>query len=144
MARGKEAVMTPNTTYLTRLVGLFLLILAVAELSQPATLAKTEIAMVSQPALLLVVGLITLLAGLALVLAHNIWSGGPAAILVTVLGWMLLFKGAALVILPSSTWEAIVEASGFPTHYSLYSIPSLLLGAYLTRAGFSARSIGNS
>jgi hypothetical protein len=85
-----------------------------------------------------------LLAGLALVLAHNIWFGRPSAIVVTALGWLLLLKGAALVIIPSDIWAAIVEASGFPSHYLLYSVPSLLLGAYLTRAGFSARSIRNS
>ena len=44
--------------------------------------------------------MLTLVAGLAIVLAHNVWRGGAMAVVVTVLGWLLLLKGAALVVIP--------------------------------------------
>lgn len=130
--------MPSQTRYLSRLLGLFLLILAAAELTQPATMAATETAMVNDPALLLIAGMLTLSAGLAIVLAHNVWHDGLAPVVVTTLGWLLLLKGAALVMVPPNLWRSLVQASGFPSHYALFSLPSLVLGAYLTIAGFAA------
>jgi hypothetical protein len=45
-----------------------------------------SIALISAPALLFVLGMVTLLAGLAVVLAHNVWTGGLTPVLVSVVG----------------------------------------------------------
>jgi len=37
---------------------------------------ETVTALVQNPSMMLILGVITLAAGLAMVLAHNIWSGG--------------------------------------------------------------------
>jgi putative exporter of polyketide antibiotics len=131
--------MTPRTLYLCRLLGIFLLILTAAEIVQRSALAETAIVLVRDPALLLICGMLTLVAGLAIVLAHNVWRGGAAAVLVTILGWLMLLKGAALVIIPAGSWPAIVQASRFADFYPVYGILPLVLGVYLTFAGFSAR-----
>jgi hypothetical protein len=34
-------------------------------------------------------------------------------VVVTVLGWLLLLKGAALVVIPPAAWDGIVQASHF-------------------------------
>ncbi|MGD0109568.1 MAG: hypothetical protein ABSC06_36905 [Rhodopila sp.] len=131
--------MTPRTLYLCRLLGIFLLILTAAEIVQRSTLAETAIALARDPALLLISGMLTLLGGLAIVLAHNVWRGGLAPVLVTILGWLMLLKGAALVIIPAASWPAIVQASGFADFYPVWGTLPLVLGVYLTFAGFSAR-----
>jgi hypothetical protein len=59
----------PRTIYLSRLLGLFLLVLAAAELTQRSTLAATAMEFANSPALLLISGMLTLVAGLAIVLA---------------------------------------------------------------------------
>jgi uncharacterized membrane protein len=129
--------MTPRTRYLCRLLGLFFLILATAVLAQRSTLAQTTTEIANSPALLLVSGMLTLLSGLGVVLAHNVWRGGPAPLVVTILGWLLLLKGAALVIIPPAAWVGIVQASRFADLYPWYGLVPLVLGAYLTFAGFS-------
>jgi hypothetical protein len=128
----------PRTIYLSRLLGLFLLVLAVAEVIQRSTLAATAIEFANSPALLLISGMLTLVAGLAIVLAHNVWRGGATPVVVTVLGWLLLLKGAALVVIPPAAWDGIVQASHFADLYGLYGVLPLVLGVYLTFAGFRA------
>jgi hypothetical protein len=130
--------MTPRTLYLSRLLGLSLLILAVAELVQRAALADTALAIVNAPPLLLLYGLLTLVAGLAIVLGHNVWHGGLMPVVVTILGWLLLLKGAALVVIPGNQWVGIVQASHFASLYVLYGVLPAVLGIYLTAAGFAA------
>jgi vacuolar-type H+-ATPase subunit I/STV1 len=93
------------------------------------------------PLMMFVLGLLTLIAGLAMVLAHNIWSGGVLPVVVTILGWLTLAKGLMFLILFSS------DAAGFylgTLHYSqlfyLYMAICLALGAYLTYGGFASTS----
>jgi hypothetical protein len=128
--------MTPRTRYLSRLIGLFLLVLAAAELTQRSILAATALQIVSSPALLMVCGMLTLTAGLAIVLGHNVWRGGATPVVVTILGWLMLLKGAALVVIPPASWAGIVRASGFANHDVWYGLPTIVLGAYLTFSGF--------
>src|ERR1700733_8733833 len=89
-----EATMTPRTIYLSCLLGLSLMILAVAEIVQRSILAHTALAIVGSPPLLLVCGVLTLVAGVTIVVGHNVWRGGLMPVVVTILGWLLLFKGA--------------------------------------------------
>jgi hypothetical protein len=91
--------MSPLTRYLSRLLGVFLLVTAVSEWTQPGLLTVVAPAMVDQPALLWVSGMLTFVSGLAIVLGHNVW-GDPAAAVVSLLGWMMTIKGAALLLVP--------------------------------------------
>ena len=83
-----EVTMSPLTRYLSRLLGVFLLVTAVSEWTQPGLLTVVAPAMVDQPALLWVSGMLTFASGLAIVLGHNVW-GDPAAAVVSLLGWMM-------------------------------------------------------
>jgi hypothetical protein len=46
----------------------------------------------------LILGIITLAAGLAMVLAHNIWSGGALVVVITLVGWMALHQESILLV----------------------------------------------
>ena len=65
--------MSPLTRYLSRLLGVFLLVTAVSEWTQPGLLTVVAPAMVDQPALLWVSGMLTFASGLVIVLGHNVW-----------------------------------------------------------------------
>jgi vacuolar-type H+-ATPase subunit I/STV1 len=69
--------------------------------------------MYADPALLFVVGAFTVLVGLAVVLAHNRWSGGPLAIIVTLYGWLMLIRGLIYVSLSPSARLAFYEGLDF-------------------------------
>jgi hypothetical protein len=57
-------------------------------------------AVLRDPSMMFVLGAIMLVAGLAMVLAHNIWSGGALAVIVTLVGWMTLIKSLFFLFLP--------------------------------------------
>ena len=120
--------MSPLTRYLSRLLGVFLLVTAVSEWTQPGLLTVVAPAMVDQLALLWVSGMLTFASGLAIVLGHNVW-GDPAAAVVSLLGWMMTIKGAALLLVPAAGWAALLGTI-------VYTIIPALAGAYLTYSGF--------
>jgi hypothetical protein len=57
---------------------------------------ETMTALVHNSPLLLTFGMVFLTAGLAIVLGHNVWSGGALPVVVTVVGWLLLIRGLIL------------------------------------------------
>ena len=68
--------MSMRTIFLARLIGLFSLVVSVAMFLHKQAMIETVTAMVRDQPLLFVLGMLGLLAGLAMVLAHNVWSGG--------------------------------------------------------------------
>jgi hypothetical protein len=127
--------MSPLTRYLSRLLGVFLLITVLAMLTQPALLSTTAPGMLDQPALLFVSALLTLAPGLAIVIGHNVWNGAAATI-VTLFGWLMTIKGAALLLVPAAGWTAMLSALHYPSHSGVYTVIPVAAGAYLTYAGF--------
>jgi hypothetical protein len=66
-------------------------------------------------ALILTSGVITLVAGLAIVRAHNRWSGGWPVV-VTILGWLFLLGGLARTLFPielGAIAPGMAQHSGF-------------------------------
>lgn len=83
-------------------------------------------------------GMLALASGLAIVLAHNRWSGAALTIVVTLLGWVLVLRGTLILVLPSGLLDAFIAALDFERWIYLYAALPFLLGAYLTYAGFAA------
>jgi len=50
--------------------------------------------LIASPPLLLLVEVISLAGGLAMILGHNIWSGGALPVVVTLIGWLMAIRGA--------------------------------------------------
>ena len=55
----------------------------------------------SSPALLYVIGMLRLLAGLAIVLVHNVWVANWR-VLITLLGWIAIVRGALILAAPDA------------------------------------------
>ena len=84
-------------------------------------------------------GIMGMTAGLAIVLSHNVWSGGALPIIVTLFGWASLIKGMLLLVLsPETESRVFVVGLHYEQHPNVYASFMLLLGAYLTYAGFSS------
>jgi len=105
-----------------------------------ATVA-TVTALLQNPSMMLTLGVITLAAGLAMVLAHNIWSGGAVAVVVTIVGWITLFKSLLFLFLPPEMAAGLyLTQLHYQQLFYLYGAISLVLGVYLTYSGFTSRS----
>ncbi len=133
--------MRPETRFLSRLFGLFLVVVAAAMLLDEPGLGATVTLLVQDRSATLILGLVCLGAGLATVLAHQIWTGGAAAVCVTVLGWVLLLRGALLLFLPPKSLEWLVGMVIAPPWLYLAGAIALGFGGFLTYAGFRAPGI---
>ena len=133
--------MSSRTIFLSRLIGLYCIVIALSMMARRQATVETVTALLQNPSMMLIVGIITLAAGLALVLAHNIWSGGALVVVVTLVGWTTLIKSLFFLFLPPE-----MEAGLFLRHlhyqqlFYLYGAISLVLGVYLTYGGFKSRS----
>jgi hypothetical protein len=131
--------MLPRTIFLSRVIGIYSLIFAVVEVTRRAAMIDMVTALNNAPASLFVTGAFTLLLGIAMVVGHNVWTGGAAPVVVTIVGWLALLKGAALIFLSQGQGASVLEATHYADLYYFYTAITLVLGVYLTYAGFSAR-----
>ena len=135
MAIDLEVCMSRLTVYLARLIGLFTVLLIVALLLHGGAMVESAIA--DKP-LMFTYAIISLASGLALILGHNVWSGGALPVVVTLVGWLILAKGLVLLYLAPDALTGMYGRMQYSEHFYLYLTPSLVLGLYLTWAGFSA------
>jgi len=84
--------MSSRTIFLSRLIGLYCIVIALSMMTRRQATVETVTALLQNSSMMLIVGIITLAAGLAVVLAHNIWSGGALVVVVTLVGWITLIK----------------------------------------------------
>ena len=119
--------MSPRTIFLSRLIGLYCIVFALSMMTRRQATVETVTVLLQNPSMTLILGVITLAAGLAMVLAHNIWSGGALVVVVTLLGWMALIKSLFFLFLPPE-----MEAGAFSSAASL-STTLLPVRSYLAR-----------
>jgi hypothetical protein len=129
--------MSRLTVFLARFIGLFTVLLVVALLVRGS--ASVEAAVADRP-VMLVYAIISLAAGVAMILGHNVWSGGALPVVVTLVGWLILAKGLVLLLVTPDVLQQIFDHMQYGEHYYLYLAPSLVIGLYLTWAGFTAPS----
>jgi hypothetical protein len=130
--------MSSRTVFLARLIGLFAVILSLSELVHKQPTVETAAALVRDRPLLFILAMLGLLAGLAMVLAHNVWSGGALPVVVTLFGWILLIRGALLLLLSPEAVAGLIDFFHFEQLFYLYVGITLVLGLYLIYAGFKA------
>jgi len=82
--------MSPLTIFLAKLLGLYCVIAALAMMTRKRSTVATFKALIANPPLLLLVEILGLAGGLAMIIGHNIWSGGALPIVVTLVGLMAI------------------------------------------------------
>jgi hypothetical protein len=132
--------MKPLTVYLGRLLGLFTLIASFWLLTERQTTISTIPALLGNRPVMVIFAIIALAGGLAIVLAHNVWSGGALPILVTLIGWVMLIRGVLFLFLPPEATLHILAAMQFERLFYVYLAIPFVLGIYLTYLAFSANT----
>ena len=131
--------MKPLTVYLGRLLGLFTLITSFWLLVERQTTLFTIPALLGNRPAMVIFAIIALAGGLAIVLAHNIWSGGVLPILVTLIGWVMLIRGVSFLFLPPEITLHILAAMQIERFFYIYFAIPFVLGLYLTYVAFTAQ-----
>jgi putative exporter of polyketide antibiotics len=133
--------MSPRTVFLSRLIGLYCILAALSMMTRRQTTVETVTALLQNPSMMLILGVITLVAGLAMVLAHNIWSGGALSVIVTLIGWITLIGSLLFLFLPPEMAAGLfLRQLHYQQLFYLYGAISLVLGVYLTYSGFTSKS----
>jgi hypothetical protein len=102
--------MSPLTIFLPKLLGLYCVIAALAMMTRKQSTVATLKALIANPPLLLFVEVLGLAGGLAMIIGHNIWSGGALPIVVTLVGWLMAIRGAGLLALSPNATMKLFEA----------------------------------
>lgn len=82
-------------------------------------------------AIIFLSGILSLLAGVAIVRVHNVWTGGWPVI-ITILGWLLIVGGLARMWFPHRASEIAASFGENPTFLLVAGVVILALGAFLS------------
>jgi hypothetical protein len=126
--------MPRQTVLLARGIGIFMVLLIAAFMLRGMPMVTAAI---SSDSAILVYGIISLGFGVAMIVCHNVWTGGLLAVVVTLLGWLIFLKGLGLLLLPPETLSRLIAGMHYGEHFYLYLAPSLAIDAFLTWAGFT-------
>jgi hypothetical protein len=130
--------MPPVTIFLAKLLGLYCIILALTMMTRKPSAVATMKALIRNPPLLLFVEAVGLAGGLAIVIGHNIWSGGALPVVITLVGWLMVIRGGGLLALSQDATIKLFQALRYEELFYVYMGATLVLGLYLSYAGFSA------
>jgi hypothetical protein len=124
------------TIFIARLVGCYCVVVALAMLARRRETIATINAMVDDPGVIMLAGVIALAGGLAVILGHDIWWGGWLAIAVTLVGWVMAAKGAMLLLLSAPQLKYFYKTLQYEKFFNLYMGVTLVLGLVLLAGGF--------
>ena len=127
------------THFLARLLGVYCLVISIMMLSRRQAMLAIVTSCVENRALLFLVELLGLAAGLAIVLGHNLWSSGLLALIVTLIGWLTLIRSMILLFLSPEAIGRFIKAVRYEENYYLFTAIPLVVGLYLTVAGLGSR-----
>ena len=131
--------MPARTIFLSRLVGLYCLLVGLSMVSHKQLTVEGVTALFENPPLRLLLGFITLGASLAMVLAHNLWWNGTLAVIITLICWLALIKSLLFLFLtPAMESTLFIELLHYERFFYDYAAVSIVLGIYLTYAGFTS------
>jgi hypothetical protein len=127
-----------TTHFLAQIIGLLLLSVGASLLFQKPVFIKVLNDLTGNRSALFMIGVLLLLAGLAIVLTHNIWTGGLLTVSITLIGWILILRGLASMFVPGDGVLHMIRWCKVDEFSWLYAILVLAIGACLTWAGFAA------
>ncbi len=128
--------MSHLTSYLAKLIGLYCILAALAMVTHKQATVEMVSALVHNPTAMFFGGLMALVAGLAIVLGHNVWSGGALPVVVTLVGWGTLVKGLIILLLsPEQQPVFFLGELHYAKLFYVYTAFAFIIGVYLTYAG---------
>jgi uncharacterized membrane protein HdeD (DUF308 family) len=120
-----------NSKTIAGLMGPTLVALAVSLLINLNSIAALVEPVSHDPALILISGVISFVAGLAVVRAHNSWTVNWT-VLVTIFGWLLLIGGLIRMLFPIWTAGMAADLSPKTGAIAAEAIVLIVIGAFLT------------
>jgi hypothetical protein len=124
-----------TSIFLAKLIGPVCLVISIALLINSAAFRTLAGEFLNNPALMFLSGVITLPAGLAVVLTHNVWVA-DWRVLITILGWLMIVGGLARILVPQRAVAVGRTLLANPSTLHISTGVYLLIGALLCFFGY--------
>ncbi len=124
-----------TSVFLAKLIGPIFLAVGVGLLANAATYRTLAGEFLHSTALIYLSGLLTMTAGMALVLTHNVWAA-DWRILITLLGWLAAIGGAARIVIPQGSQKMGRSLLARPHSLTVAAVIWLAVGAILCFFGY--------
>lgn len=120
--------------FLSKALGLYLVIISVGMLINALTLKPILGEMLKSPGLMFVTGVIAMIIGVLIVISHNIWTL-DWRVIITIMGWASLIKGTIRVVIPQ--YVDVIDKKWMLSNLSYYTtfIITFMLGVLLCYLG---------
>jgi len=125
-----------NAELIAGFAGPLLIAVAAALLINRRTVAGLVTGVLNSPEFVFFSGLLTLLAGLAIVRVHNVWSA-EWTILITIIGWLCVIGGIIRIVWPDRVSTLRSNMMRGENAITAWALVALLLGAFLTAKGYA-------
>ncbi len=126
-----------TSQFLARLIGPVMIAVGFGVVVNRAAFQKLAGEFLDSPAVLFLSGLMLMPAGLAIVLAHNVWTA-DWRILITLLGWLSLISGTVRVLAPLQAGRFGKRAHAVGDYATVAAAIWAALGLTLSHFGYSA------
>ena len=124
-----------TSLFLAQLIGPVLIVIGVGLLLKKTEFREMATDFLSSRALIFVSGLLTLVAGLAIVLTHNVWEFNWPVI-ITILGWLSVFGGVFRILFPDSVQSVGTSMLDKPAMMTVSGAIQIVLGLWLSYVGY--------
>ncbi|ETI65371.1 hypothetical protein C100_02365 [Sphingobium sp. C100] len=124
------------TLRLSEAMGLYMILTGIGALASPARWRAVMDDLDRLPGLVMTLGFSVFVVGVAIVVLHSIWTD-PLAIIVSLIGYVALIKGALLLAVPGPLLRVGHWSMGF---IRAWAVVALVLGILLFLAGLTGRA----
>ena len=124
-----------TSIYLAKLMGPVLTVIGLFIVLRPERMRQVGREFLVSNALIFMSGIITLPAGVAIVISHNVWES-DWRVLITLFGWITVLAGIARLMLPDKIKLAGVSLLEKPKRIIIPGAVMTALGAILTYKGY--------
>jgi len=116
---------------IARLIGPLFLVMGLGMVAEPNTVRALSAEFLSNLSLIYLAGMITLVAGLAIVNAHNLWVG-DWRVIITIIGWLSVIGGIVRLLFTSQVQGLGADMVASPSAMIIGGIVTLVIGAVLS------------
>lgn len=131
-----------RTRAFARVLGPFVAILTTTYAIRLPSMTDFINDLLGQPAIMFMIAVVMIIGGLVIVGGHRSWRG-PTAVVISLFGWFVLLRGAALVAIPDAIQAGVDATLLSPTAVavaqSFFAILAVL-GLWLTYAGWFSKA----
>jgi hypothetical protein len=127
-----------TSIFLARLLGPLLLLVGAAVLLNGSYYRGMTREFVASRPLFYLASIVGVVGGLAIVLVHNVWTA-DWRVLITLLGWINLIRGAASILLPEQSFAFGGRMIGSRNMPMIAGVVGLILGLLLCYFGYVAK-----